>query len=110
GGSARVAREMTKLREEAARGALEGLARLFRSRGSGRGEATVVAEGAREPEPGLSAAETDRQITAALEKGTPTRQLAQEIGRRAGRPAREIYARAIAIAREAKGERRRAKE
>src|SRR5262249_62314297 len=105
-----VAREMTKVHEEAARGTLEELARLFRSRGPGRGEATVVTEGSRESEAGLSAAETDRQITAALEKGTPTRQLAREIGRRAGRPAREIYARAIAIAREAKGERRRAKE
>ena len=96
-----VAREMTKIHEEAARGTLEELAGLFQSRGAGRGEATVVVEGASEPEARLSDSETDRQIRDALAKGTPTRQLAREIARRSGRPAREIYARAITLAREA---------
>ena len=99
-----VARELTKIHEEAARGTLPELALLFRSRGTGRGEATVVVEGARGGEPVLSPPDTDREIAAGLAAGTPPRQLAREIARRSGRPAREIYARAIALAREAKGE------
>jgi 16S rRNA (cytidine1402-2'-O)-methyltransferase len=99
-----VARELTKIHEEAARGTLPELALLFRSRGTGRGEATVVVEGARGGEPVLSPPDTDREIAAGLAAGTPPRQLAREIARRSGRPAREIYARAIALAREVKRE------
>jgi 16S rRNA (cytidine1402-2'-O)-methyltransferase len=105
-----VARELTKIHEEAARGTLGELALLFRSRGGGRGEATAVVEGSRAGEPTLSELEIDREIRAGLAGPTPPRQVAREIARRSGRPAREIYARALALAREAKGEGRTAKE
>ena len=105
-----VARELTKIHEEAARGSLGELARLFRSRGAGRGEATVVVEGASSGRAELSAPDIDREIGEALAAGTAPRQLAKQIARDSGRPAREIYARAIALAREAKGEERTAKE
>ncbi len=103
-----VARELTKIHEEAARGTLGELAQLFRSRGAGRGEATVVVEGAQSRRPELSAPEVDREIAEALAAGTAPRQLAKLIARRSGRPAREIYARALALARERKNGRRKA--
>jgi len=105
-----VARELTKIHEEAARGTLGELAQLFRSRGAGRGEATVVVEGASSGRPELSAPDVDREIAQALAAGTAPRQLAKQIARGSGRPAREIYARAIALASETKGEGRTAKE
>jgi 16S rRNA (cytidine1402-2'-O)-methyltransferase len=105
-----VARELTKIHEEAARGLLGQLALLFRSRGAGRGEATVVVEGGPANEPALSESEIDGEIRAGLGGATPPRQLAREIARRSGRPAREIYARALALAREAGDGRRKAEE
>ena len=45
---ASVARELTKLHEEVVRGTLPEIAEIFRARGPGRGEVTVVVEGASE--------------------------------------------------------------
>ena len=94
-----VARELTKVHEEAARGTLTSLAAEFRSRGEGRGEVTVVVEGSREPPPVMSEQEMDREIRKGLAAGKEKRALAREIGARAARPTREIYARAVALAR-----------
>jgi 16S rRNA (cytidine1402-2'-O)-methyltransferase len=105
-----VARELTKIHEEAARGTLGELAQLFRSRGAGRGEATVVVQGAHSRRPELSAPDVDREIAEALAAGTAPRQLAKQIARRSGRPAREIYARALALARDKKDGRRKAEQ
>lgn len=95
---ASVARELTKLHEEVVRGTLPEVAEVFRSRGSGRGEVTVVVEGenasAAEREAGSS---LEAEIRAGLLRGQPKRALARELARRSGLPAREIYARAIAI-------------
>lgn len=98
-----VARELTKLHEEAVRGTLPDLAEAFRPRERGRGEVTVVVEGAKAlaPERG-TADELDADIRRALARGESTRDLARAIGKRTGRPARDVYARAVAIAR--KGE------
>jgi 16S rRNA (cytidine1402-2'-O)-methyltransferase len=94
-----VARELTKIHEEAVRGTLQQIAAVFRSRGAGRGEATVVVEGRRgEAQIEMPASRIDGEIKTALAAGTPVRSLAREIARRSGRPAREIYARAVAIA------------
>lgn len=92
-----VARELTKLHEEAARGTLAELAAEFRSRGAGRGEATVVAEGGRAGPERADADSVDRQIEAALEAGRDKRAAAREIARSTGLTSREIYARAVAL-------------
>jgi 16S rRNA (cytidine1402-2'-O)-methyltransferase len=92
-----VARELTKIHEEAARGTLPDLAAEFRSRGEGRGEVTVVVEGNREETLEMSADETDRRIRAGLAAGKEKRAIAREVAAQTGRPAREIYARAVAL-------------
>lgn len=107
-----VARELTKLHEETVRGTLEDVARVFRSRTIVRGEATVVTEGRG---PGTEAVaggeEIDREIERELALGKNKRSIARVIGGRSGRPAREIYARAVTLARrETDGEGRKAKD
>lgn len=92
-----VARELTKVHEEAARGTLPSLAAEFRSRGEGRGEVTVVVEGNREVPAAMSAEDVDREVRRALAAGMEKRAIAREIAARSGRPAREIYARAVAL-------------
>jgi 16S rRNA (cytidine1402-2'-O)-methyltransferase len=95
-----VARELTKIHEEAVRGTLSEIAAVLRSRGTGRGEATVCVEGNRLEEAALPAEQIDREIREALSAGTPLRALAREIARRSGSPSREIYARAVALAKQ----------
>jgi 16S rRNA (cytidine1402-2'-O)-methyltransferase len=105
-----VARELTKLHEEAARGSLTELAREFRGRAAVRGEATVVVEGCRNEAAPPAAESLDRQIEAALEAGRDKRTLARELARSTGLPSREIYARAVELAgRHAEAERREPK-
>ena len=95
-----VARELTKLHEETVRGTLEDVARIFRSRGAARGEATVVAQGCRQGgEDAVADGEgIDREIERELALGKDKRSIARVLGGRSGRPAREIYARAVALA------------
>ena len=93
-----VARELTKLHEETLRGTLPELARTFRARGAGRGESTVVAEGNRIQTARFPTDEVDRRIREALAAGTAVKTLSKEIARRSHRPAREIYARALELA------------
>jgi 16S rRNA (cytidine1402-2'-O)-methyltransferase len=95
-----VARELTKLHEEVVRGTLPELAATFRSRGAGRGEITVVVEGgsgaAAQEKVGTS---LEEEIRRGLSLGAPKRELARELALKWGRPAREIYGRAVAIQR-----------
>jgi len=93
-----VARELTKLHEEAFRGTLPDLAAEFQPRERSRGEVTIVVEGAKPaaPEAGTSD-ELDSEIRRAIARGESTRDLARTLGKRTGRPAREIYARAVEI-------------
>lgn len=108
-----VARELTKIHEETLRGTLPELAVVFRSRGKGRGEVTVVVEGSREEAAAeaMGDAELESEIRKGLVAGRPTRTVARELARRSGRPAREIYARAVAMrGRKAGGGRREAGE
>jgi 16S rRNA (cytidine1402-2'-O)-methyltransferase len=93
-----VARELTKLHEEVVRGTLPELASAFRARGAGRGEITVVVEGAAVAEASAGQDEVDARIREALAAGEALKGLSKEIARRAGRPAREIYARALELA------------
>jgi len=93
-----VARELTKLHEEAVRGTLPELAAEFEPRERSRGEVTVVVEGAKPAAPEAGPAdELDADIRRAIARGDRTRDLAREIGKRTGRPARDVYARAVEI-------------
>ena len=98
-----VARELTKVHEEAARGTLPSLAAEFRSRGEGRGEVTVVIEGNREVPAAMPEEDVDREVRRALAAGQEKRAIARAIAARSGRPAREIYARAVALDRREAG-------
>lgn len=92
---AAVARELTKLYEETVRGTLDELARLFQSRGAGRGEMTVVVEGGSGPS--APAVDVDEAIRAGLAAGLSKRAVARAVAAKSDRPANEIYARALAL-------------
>lgn len=92
-----VARELTKVHEEAVRGTLAELAEIFRSRGRGRGEVTVVVEGRAGASAAMAAEDVDREIEAALASGLDKRAVARSLAAKSGRPARELYARAVEL-------------
>jgi 16S rRNA (cytidine1402-2'-O)-methyltransferase len=95
---AAVSRELTKVHEEVLRGSLPDLARRVRDAGIARGEITVVCAGAADDEAAPMTGEAlDAAIRARLAQGVEKRQIAREISARAGLPAREIYARAVAL-------------
>ena len=98
-----VARELTKLHEEVLRDTLDRLAETFRERGAGRGEVTVVVEGASEATAtalkALATGDVDDRIREALAAGEALKSLSKELARRSGRSAREIYARALELSR-----------
>jgi 16S rRNA (cytidine1402-2'-O)-methyltransferase len=93
-----VARELTKLHEEVARGSLQELAERF---GEGvRGEVTLVIGGAPE-EPALDESALDSRIRVLLGEGSSLREISNSLAPAARIPKREIYARAQAIREEA---------
>jgi 16S rRNA (cytidine1402-2'-O)-methyltransferase len=89
-----VARELTKLHEEVARGTLSELALRFD--GPVKGEITIVVAGAPEPEP-MSVDELDDAIRARIADGLPVSAIASELAADAGLPKREVYARVVAL-------------
>ena len=89
-----VARELTKLHEEAARGTLAELAVRFAD--GARGEVTVVVEGAASP-PLLGEAELDERILALAAAGHSPRDIAAELAPEAALAKREVYARVLAL-------------
>jgi len=89
-----VARELTKLHEEVARGTLTELAERFD--GPVKGEITIVVAGAPEPE-ALSIDELDAAIRALIAEGLPVSAIASELAADAGLPRREVYARVVAL-------------
>jgi 16S rRNA (cytidine1402-2'-O)-methyltransferase len=97
-----VARELTKLHEEVARGILPELAERFAGGSPPKGEITVVVEGASGRGARTEAAtdaDVDGRIREALAAGASLKELSKTIGRSAGRPARAVYARALELAR-----------
>jgi 16S rRNA (cytidine1402-2'-O)-methyltransferase len=96
-----VARELTKVYEELARGTLSELALRFAE--GARGEVTLVVEGAGADagaRPATSAGETedlDRQIRSRLARGERAREIATALAESSGRPRREVYARVVAL-------------
>jgi 16S rRNA (cytidine1402-2'-O)-methyltransferase len=97
-----VARELTKLHEEIARGTLRELAARFSGGSAPKGEITVVVEGnagAGSHAAEVTDADVDGRIREALAAGASLKELSKTIGRSAGRPARAVYARALELAR-----------
>jgi 16S rRNA (cytidine1402-2'-O)-methyltransferase len=91
-----VARELTKLHEEVARGSLRELAERF-AEGT-RGEVTVVIGGAPPGGPSPLDEETlDAEIGRLLATGKSAREIAAALAPRAGLPKRQIYARVLAL-------------
>jgi 16S rRNA (cytidine1402-2'-O)-methyltransferase len=98
-----VARELTKLHEEAIRGRLSELMEHFRE--PARGEVTIVVEGAdpkqsrahdKPSEPGT--ADLDERIRALLVEGRSPREISAALARPFGVRRREIYAQAVRAA------------
>jgi 16S rRNA (cytidine1402-2'-O)-methyltransferase len=89
-----VARELTKLHEEAARGTLGELARRFEA--GARGEVTLVVEGAGEARAALDPEALEREVVDRLARGESPRQVAAALAGR-GHPRREVYALAVAL-------------
>jgi len=90
-----VARELTKLHEELARGTLSELADRFAE--GARGECTLVVEGAPEAATTLSEGELDGAIRAALAEGRTAREISDRLAKSAGLSKRAIYARVVAL-------------
>lgn len=91
-----VARELTKLHEELARGSLESLIERFAD--PPKGEVTLVVEGAAPPAlPDVAAGELDGAIRSGLRAGRPSRDLAAELARQHGVARRAVYTRVVAL-------------
>ena len=83
------------------RGTLPEIAAEFARRGEGRGEITVVVEGCPAETAALGDTDLDRMIRESLARGEDKRSIARELAAISGRPAREVYARAVRLGREA---------
>jgi len=90
-----VARELTKLHEEFARGTLAGLVEQFDE--GARGEITLVVEGAELDVAELSAEELDDELRSRVALGQSAREIAADLAPRTGRPRRELYARVLEL-------------
>jgi 16S rRNA (cytidine1402-2'-O)-methyltransferase len=90
-----IARELTKVHEEALRGSL---LELSRQEITDRGEFTVVVAGAGEIEED-DLEDLDTLVAARLAAGDPPRTVADEVAAISGKPRREIYARVLELRR-----------
>ncbi len=90
-----VARELTKMHEEFARGLLSELAERFAE--GARGECTLVVEGASGAAALLSEPELDAAIRARVAEGQSPRQISDQLAEPSGLPKREIYTRVVAL-------------
>jgi 16S rRNA (cytidine1402-2'-O)-methyltransferase len=95
--AAAVARELTKLHEEVRRGTLDELAAHYEAEGPPKGEIVVVIAPPTEDQ-GASI-DVDEALRAALKTGS-VKDAASEVAEMTGRPRREIYARALKIAKD----------
>jgi 16S rRNA (cytidine1402-2'-O)-methyltransferase len=90
-----VARELTKMHEEFARGSLSELAERFAE--GARGECTLVVEGASATAAVLTEDELDAAIRARVATGQSPREISDQLAQSSGLPKREIYARVVAL-------------
>ncbi len=92
-----VARELTKIHEQVERGSLVELAGRFES--GVRGEVTIVIGGAAPVT--IAAADLDEEIRAGIASGESAREIAAKLSQSAGVSRREVYNRALVLARSA---------
>jgi 16S rRNA (cytidine1402-2'-O)-methyltransferase len=92
-----LARELTKRFEDFRRGGLADLAESCRA-DPPRGEVVLVVDGAREAADGMDDAAVDAALVAELAEHGPS-EAAKRVARRAGRPRRALYARALELQR-----------
>jgi 16S rRNA (cytidine1402-2'-O)-methyltransferase len=88
-----VARELTKMHEEIARGSLSELAKHFEE--GARGEFTLVVEGARDAAVTQTEDELRKAIRALIAEGHSSREISDRLAASSGLPKREIYARVV---------------
>ena len=98
-----VARELTKLHEELARGRLSELAERFA--GEVLGEITIVVEGRTGPAPQAEEADPDDLLRARLAAGVSVRDAAREVAEALSLPRKALYQRALELASERETER-----
>jgi 16S rRNA (cytidine1402-2'-O)-methyltransferase len=91
-----VARELTKLHEEARRDCLPALAAHYADAGPPKGEIVVIVGGAPEAAP-LPDAALDALLREAMAAGAGVRDAADQVAARTGRMRRTLYARALAL-------------
>jgi len=97
---ASVSRELTKIHEEHVRGTLAELRDRFAA-AAPRGECTVVVAGA--PAGAGRAVDVEAEVAALLAEGLGPKDVAQRLVVRTGRPRRELYQLALALARAGQG-------
>lgn len=90
-----VARELTKMHEEARRGRLSELVGHYA--GGVLGEITVVVEGATEVPAALEESEVDAEIRARIRAGERPKDIAAALAAPTGLAKRDLYARALAL-------------
>jgi 16S rRNA (cytidine1402-2'-O)-methyltransferase len=95
-----VARELTKMFETVRRGSLRELADTFAAEGPPKGEIVVLVGAAGEPAPEEVDAAVDEKLRAALRRHS-VKDAAALVADELGRPKRVVYARALALAKEA---------
>lgn len=98
---AAVTRELTKRFEEVRRGSLPDLAAAYAAEGPPKGEVVVVIGPPDADSAQADAAALDRALRAAL-AGSSVRDAAETVARACGWPRRTVYARALALAEEAR--------
>ncbi len=94
-----VARELTKLHEEYARGTLAELAERYGSEGP-RGECTIVCEGASDEQAAEAGIDVEAAMRKLLAEGASAKDAAARLVVKTGRGRRELYQLALALARE----------
>jgi 16S rRNA (cytidine1402-2'-O)-methyltransferase len=101
GREAAVARELTKLHEEVVTGTLAELAARYAAAGAPRGEVVIVVAppAADAPAPADRESDLDSRLAAAVALGASVKDAAALVAAETGHPRREVYARALKLAR-----------
>ena len=92
-----VCRELTKLYEEVRRGTLDDLAAHYAAADTPKGEVVVVVDGAPHEQAALSEADLDRSLRDAMQTMS-VRDAAASVAEALNHPRRDVYARALALA------------